>query len=171
VRRVARGSIRTPKACDPVRRVVLATRNLHKVEELRRVLAPYAVELVSLTDLPAVSDVVENGATFVENATLKARAVAAETGLTAVADDSGLEVDALNGMPGIFSARWAGRHGDDVANLRLVLAQIADVPDERRGAAFACAAAAAMPSGRVVVVEERLRGEIIHDPRCHNRFG
>src|SRR5436305_3506436 len=117
-------------------RVILATRNAHKVEELRRILAPYDVELVSLADYPHVPDVAETGATFEENALLKAHAVAVATGLVAVADDSGLAVDALNGMPGVLSARWAGRHGDDVANLQLVLAQIADVPDDRRGAAF-----------------------------------
>ena len=154
-----------------VRRVVLATRNKHKVEELRRILAPYDISLVSLTDFPDVPDVAETGESFAENATLKAKAVAEATGLTAVADDSGLEVDALNGMPGIFSARWAGKHGDDVANLDLLLAQLSDVPDERRGAAFACAAVAAAPNGRVVVVEERLRGALIRERRGVNGFG
>jgi XTP/dITP diphosphohydrolase len=154
-----------------VRKVVLATRNAHKVEELRRILAPYDVELVSLTDLPPVPDVEESGQTFAENAMLKARSVAAETGLTAVADDSGIEVDALNGMPGILSARWSGRHADDAANLALVLAQIAHVPPEHRGASFACAAAAATPDGRAVLVEERLRGELTRAPRGDNGFG
>ena len=91
-------------------------------------------------------DVAETGVTFAENSLLKARAVAEATGLVAIADDSGLSVDVLGGAPGIFSARWAGRHGDDDANLRLLLAQLADVPDAHRGAAFVCAAALAVPA-------------------------
>jgi XTP/dITP diphosphohydrolase len=152
-------------------RVVLATRNRHKVEELARILAPYAVELVSLADFPDVADVAETGATFADNALLKAHAVAVATGLVAVADDSGLAVDAMNGMPGVLSARWAGRHGDDAANLQLVLGQLADVPEGRRGAAFVCAAAAATPDGRDVVVEGRLAGTLTREPRGCNGFG
>jgi XTP/dITP diphosphohydrolase len=150
---------------------VLATRNAHKVAELRRILSAYDVELVSLSDYPNVPDVAETGATFADNARLKARAVAVATGLVAIADDSGLSVDALNGMPGVLSARWAGRHGDDVANLQLVLGQIADVPEERRGAAFVCAAAAVAPDGREVVVEGRVEGRLVHAARGHNGFG
>ena len=151
--------------------VVLATRNAHKVEELQRILAPYDVQLVSLADYPQVADVAETGATFAANALLKAHAVAVATGLVAIADDSGLCVDALNGMPGVLSARWAGRQRDDVANLRLVLDQLADVPDERRGAAFVCAAAAATPDGGEVVVEGRMDGAIGRAPRGANGFG
>jgi XTP/dITP diphosphohydrolase len=150
---------------------VLATRNAHKVDELRRILSAYDVELVSLSDYPDLADVPETGATFADNALLKARAVAVATGLVAIADDSGLSVDVLNGMPGVLSARWAGRHGDDVANLQLVLGQIADVPEERRGAAFVCAAAAVAPDGREVVVEGRVEGRLVHAPRGHNGFG
>jgi len=152
-------------------RVVLATRNRHKVEELRRILAAYDVELASLDDFPDVADVAETGTTFADNAILKARAVAAATGLVALADDSGLSVDALNGMPGVLSARWAGRHGDDVANLELVLAQVTDVPDDRRNAAFVCAAAACAPDGRVVLSEGRVEGVLLRAPRGHNGFG
>ena len=152
-------------------RVVLATRNAHKVDELRRILSACDVELVSLSEYPDVPDVPETGATFADNALLKAHAVAVATGLVAIADDSGLSVDALNGMPGVLSARWAGRHGDDVANLQLVLGQIADVAQERRGAAFVCAAAAAAPDGREVVVEGRVEGRLTHAPRGHNGFG
>jgi XTP/dITP diphosphohydrolase len=152
-------------------RVVLATRNAGKITELRRILAPYGVELAGLDDFPDVGDIVEHGASFVENALLKAHVVARATGLVAVADDSGLTVAALNGMPGILSARWAGRHGDDAANLDLVLAQIADLPDDRRGAAFVCAAAAVSPDGREVVVEEQLAGSLIREPRGTNGFG
>jgi XTP/dITP diphosphohydrolase len=152
-------------------RVVVATRNQGKVAELRRILAPYDVDLVDIDAFPDVPDVAETGDTFAANALLKAHAVAEATGLVAVADDSGLSVDALNGMPGIFSARWSGRHGDDQANLDLVLAQLADVPDERRGAAFVCAAAAATPDGRELVVEGRLTGSLIRSPRGENGFG
>mgnify|MGYP000996582865 CR=1 FL=1 len=131
------------------RRLVLATRNAHKVGELREILADVLADLdlqiVGLADFPEVADVVEDGVTFAENALLKARAVAAATGLPALADDSGLAVDVLGGAPGIFSARWSGRHGDDLANLELLLAQVSDVRDEHRGAGFVCAAAIALP--------------------------
>jgi XTP/dITP diphosphohydrolase len=152
-------------------RVVLATRNPGKVRELRRILAAYDVELVGLDAFPEVADVAETGATFEANALLKARAVCAATGLVAVADDSGLAVDALNQMPGVLSARWAGRHGDDAANLDLVLAQLTDVPDDRRGAAFVCAAAAVAPDGTETVVEARLTGMLLRQPRGEGGFG
>ena len=154
-------------------RVVLATRNAHKVVELRRILddAGVAVELVGIDAFDGVPEVAETGATFAENALLKAHAVAAATGLPAVADDSGLCVDVLGGMPGVFSARWAGGHGDDVANLQLLLAQLRDVPSDRRSAHFACAAALALPAGIERVVEGRLDGEIIDSPRGSNGFG
>jgi XTP/dITP diphosphohydrolase len=152
-------------------RVVVATRNPAKVAELRRILEPYDVDLVDLDAFPDAPDVAETGDSFAANALLKAHAVAEATGLVAIADDSGLAVDALGGMPGIFSARWSGRHGDDAANLQLVLAQLSDVPDERRGAAFICAAAAASPSGGEVVVEGRMPGSLIRAPRGSNGFG
>jgi XTP/dITP diphosphohydrolase len=154
-----------------VSRAVLATRNAGKLAELQRILAPYGVDLVGTGAFPDLADVPETGATFADNALLKARAVSAATGLVAVADDSGLAVDALNGMPGILSARWAGRHGDDDANLDLVLAQIADVPDERRGASFVCAAAAVSPDGREIVVEGRVSGTLLRERRGTNGFG
>jgi XTP/dITP diphosphohydrolase len=150
-------------------KAVLATRNEGKVAELRRILAPYGVELVGLP--PEVEPGPETGATFADNAVAKAVEACAATGLPAVADDSGLAVDALNGMPGILSARWAGRHGDDAANLALVLGQVADVPDERRGAAFVCAAAFALPDGRTQVVEGVLRGRLVREPRGTGGFG
>ena len=132
---------------DAPHRVVLATRNAHKVAELNRILADarFDGELVGLDEFPGAPDVPETGRTFADNALLKARAIAAYTGLPAVADDSGLTVDALNGMPGILSARWAGKHGDDRANLELVLGQLADA--DSRGAAFVCAAALVVPGG------------------------
>jgi XTP/dITP diphosphohydrolase len=160
------------RMANPVK-VVLATRNAGKIVELRRILAEagVAVELVGLDAFPEIGDVPETGLSFAENALLKAHAVAAASGLPAIADDSGLCVDALNGMPGIFSARWSGGHGDDKANLDLLLAQIADVPDGRRQAHFACTAALALPSGQERVVEGAMHGSLIHEPRGTNGFG
>ena len=154
-------------------RVVLATRNQHKVAELRRILASSGldVDLVGTESFPELPDVAETGSTFAANALLKARDVAQRTGLVAIADDSGLCVDALNGMPGILSARWAGSHGDDAANLELLLAQLADVPSKRRGAAFHCAVAVATPDGDERVVEGVLEGSLITEPRGSNGFG
>lgn len=154
-------------------RVVLATRNLHKVAELRRILADagLAVELIGTEAFPDLPDVPETGTTFAANALIKAREVAHATGLPAIADDSGLSIDALNGMPGVLSARWAGGHGDDAANLRLVLAQLADIPESRRGAAFHCAAALATPGGEERVVEGVLEGWLLDTPRGTNGFG
>ncbi|MEU9886521.1 RdgB/HAM1 family non-canonical purine NTP pyrophosphatase [Sphaerisporangium sp. NPDC051011] len=154
-------------------RVVLATRNQGKIVELRRILAEadQKIELVGLEEFPEIGEVAETGLTFAENALLKAHAVASASGLPAVADDSGLCVEALNGMPGVFSARWSGSHGDDAGNLRLLLAQVSDVPDGRRGAHFACAAAAALPSGEERVVEGALHGALVRASRGTNGFG
>jgi len=152
-------------------KALLATRNAHKADEVRRILASYDVELLTLSDVEGVPDVAETGASFVENALLKARAAASATGMLALADDSGIAIDALNGMPGVLSARWSGRHGDDLANLELVLAQIGDVPDLRRGAAFVCAAAAVAPDGSEAVVEARVDGRLAREPRGQNGFG
>src|SRR5215469_15340925 len=126
--------------------MVLATRNAHKVNELSRILsaAGAGVRLVGLDSYPDAPDVPETGLTFADNALLKARAIAAYTRLPAVADDSGLCVNALNGMPGVFSARWSGRHGDDRGNLDLVLGQLSDV--SARGAQFVCVAALVLPA-------------------------
>jgi XTP/dITP diphosphohydrolase len=150
-------------------RVLLATRNAGKIEELRRILAPYEIELVGLD--PDFVPGPETEPDFRGNALAKAREAAAHSGLPSVADDSGLSVDALNGMPGVLSARWAGRHGDDVANLELLLGQIADVPSDRRTARFVCAAAAVLPDGRELVVEGTVEGHIIDAPRGTNGFG
>jgi XTP/dITP diphosphohydrolase len=157
----------------PRPRLVLATANPGKLIELTRILQGGRVEvdLAGLGEFPGAPDVRETGATFAENALLKARAIAEFTGLPAVADDSGLCVDALNGMPGVFSARWSGRHGDDEANLWLVLGQLADVPDDRRGAQFACTAALVLPAGREHVSEGIMRGRLIREPRGENGFG
>ena len=153
--------------------VVLATANPGKVTEMRRLLAATAphVEVLGLADVPAYTPGPETGATFAENALAKAVEAVQATGMAAVADDSGLTVDALNGMPGVLSARWAGRHGDDRANLELVLAQLADVPDDRRGAGFTCAAAWALPDGRSEVVLGEVRGRLLRAPRGTGGFG
>jgi XTP/dITP diphosphohydrolase len=154
-------------------RLLLATRNAGKLAELQRLLASAVpgVEVVGLRDVPGYPEAPETGATFAENALLKAREAVHHTGLPAVADDSGIAVDALNGMPGVLSARWSGRHGDDPANTALLLAQLADVPDERRGAAFVCAAALVTPDGAEHVLERQWRGRVVHEPRGSNGFG
>jgi len=156
-------------------RVLLATRNDAKLAELRRLVGAEGIEVVGLDDVAEFPEAPETGATFEENALAKARDAAAATGLVAIADDSGLAVDALNGMPGVLSARWSGHGGArserDAQNLALVLDQMADVPEARRGAAFVCAAAAAHPDGREVVVVERWPGTLIRLPRGTNGFG
>jgi XTP/dITP diphosphohydrolase len=154
-------------------RLLLATRNAGKLAELQRLLesAVPGVEVVGLADVDEYPEVPETGATFAENALLKAREAVQHTGLPAIADDSGLAVDALNGMPGILSARWSGRHGDDDANTALLLGQLADVPDERRGGAFVCAAALVTPDGTERVLERRWRGTVVREKRGSNGFG
>lgn len=155
-------------------KVLLATRNAKKLGELRRILAAEnvsGIEVLGLADVDEFEEAPETGATFEENALAKARDAAAATGLPSVADDSGIAVDALNGMPGVLSARWAGGHGDDQANLELVLAQTGDVPDERRGAAFVCAAAFVVPGGQEHVVRGEWRGTLLRESRGTNGFG
>jgi XTP/dITP diphosphohydrolase len=154
-------------------RLILATRNAGKLTELKAILADagLAHELVGADAYPHVPDVKETGVTFAENALLKAHALAQATGFPAIADDSGLCVDVLNGAPGIFSARWAGTHGDDRANLELLLAQLSDIADEHRGAHFNCAAALALPDGTERVAEGQLRGVLRHAPVGTNGFG
>jgi XTP/dITP diphosphohydrolase len=154
-------------------RLLLATRNAGKLAELRRLLADAVpgVEVIGLRDVEAYPEAPETGATFEDNALLKAREAVRYTGLPAVADDSGITVDALNGMPGVLSARWSGRHGDDDANTALLLGQLADVPDERRGAGFVCAAALVTPDGSEHVLARTWRGRVVREPRGTNGFG
>jgi XTP/dITP diphosphohydrolase len=153
-------------------RLVLASRNEGKLAELRRILGP-DYDLVGLPE--SAAEVAETGATFEENALLKAHAAVAETGLISVADDSGLTVDVLNGMPGVLSARWSGLPADDPtrdeANLHLVLAQLRETPPERRGAAFVCAAAVAFPDGREHVLRGEVRGSLLFAPKGSGGFG
>jgi XTP/dITP diphosphohydrolase len=154
-------------------KLVIASRNDHKIEEMRRILeqAGFDWELVGTSEFPNLPDIEETGSTFAANAMLKARGVSEFTGLPAIGDDSGLCVDALNGMPGILSARWSGTHGDDRANLELLLAQISQVPADRRSASFICAAAYVHPDGTEFVVEAAMNGTLIDSVRGENGFG
>ena len=154
-------------------RVLVASRNAKKLEEMRRILAGHltSVEIVGLDDVAPFDEPVEDEPTFEGNALLKARAGVAATGLPTIADDSGLCVDALNGMPGVLSARWSGPPKDDDRNNELLLAQLADVPDERRTAHFTCAVALVHPDGRELVVEGRMDGTVIREVRGSGGFG
>ncbi|MFH9618261.1 RdgB/HAM1 family non-canonical purine NTP pyrophosphatase [Streptomyces pratensis] len=154
-------------------RLILATRNAGKITELHAILADAGLphDLVGADAYPDVPDVKETGVTFAENALLKAHALAQATGHPAIADDSGLCVDVLGGAPGIFSARWSGAHGNDAANLDLLLAQLGDISDPHRGAYFACAAALALPDGTGRVVEGRLTGTLRTAPAGAYGFG
>jgi XTP/dITP diphosphohydrolase len=154
--------------------LLLATRNKGKIEEFRRILdavAPGEIELVGLDQFPELHDVIEDGKTFKENALKKAREMSLATGIPAIADDSGLCVDALGGDPGIFSARWAGSHGDDAANTAKVLEQLRDTPDSDRSAHFTCVAALYLPDGRSYCEESRFDGWILHEPIGEQGFG
>lgn len=153
-------------------KLVLATRNPHKVAELHAILLPLLPGAQILgAEAFDVPEPVEDEVTFAGNALIKARQLAEATGLLALADDSGICVDAMGGAPGVFSARWCGRHGDDAANLELLLAQMADVPERHRGASFVCAAAMADPDGREEVAEGIMRGSLLFAPRGENGFG
>lgn len=155
------------------RRVLVASRNAKKLGELRRILAEAGIdglEVVGLDEVPPFPEAPETAATFEGNALAKARDGAAATGLACVADDSGLSVDALNGMPGVLSARWSGRHGDDAANNDLLLGQLSDVPDERRGARFV-SACALVADGREVVSIGEWPGRIARKPAGDGGFG
>ncbi|MFD4405308.1 RdgB/HAM1 family non-canonical purine NTP pyrophosphatase [Nocardia sp. NPDC058499] len=156
------------------RRVLLASRNAKKLNELRRILDEAGVaglEIVGLDDVPEYPEAPETGATFEENALAKAHDGARATGLPCIADDSGIAVDALNGMPGVLSARWAGRHGDDAANNALLLAQLSDVPDDRRGAYFVSVCALVLPEGAETVVRGEWPGTIARAPQGDGGFG
>lgn len=156
-------------------KILLATRNAKKLRELQRIMdaAPDIadVTILGLSDVEAYVEVPESGLTFDDNALLKAREGAAHTGLPTVADDSGLAVDVMGGMPGIFSARWSGRHGDDDANLDLLLAQVGDVPDDALTASFVCSAALALPDGRTFTTAGRMPGRLVRARRGTGGFG
>lgn len=154
--------------------LLLATRNKGKIEEFHRILeavAPGQIELLGLAHFPELHDVVEDGKTFQENALKKAREMSLATGIPAIADDSGLCIDALGGDPGIYSARWSGTHGDDAANNAKVLAQLSVVPDEKRSAHFTCVAALYLPDGRSHCEEAHFSGWILRAPVGEYGFG
>lgn len=155
-------------------KLVLATRNPGKIVEFRRILEQLhsaSIDLVGLEHYPDLRDVEETGKTFLENALLKARTVCRETGLPSIADDSGLCIDALDGAPGVLSARWSGVHGNDAGNIEKVLAQLALVPDRDLGAHFTCVTAFVMPDGRESTAEAILSGEILRQPIGNFGFG
>lgn len=156
-------------------RLAIATHNAHKVDEIWAILAPLVPglkreDVASAKDLGAPSPV-EDGVSFAGNALIKARALATSTGLPAIADDSGISVDVMGGAPGIFSALWSGRHGADRENLELLLAQMADIPDEHRTARFVCAAVLVMPDGREHVCEGAVEGVLLREPAGVGGFG
>ena len=154
--------------------LLVASRNAKKLAEMRRIIERAGiegVEVLGLEDVPPFDEAPETGATFEDNAVAKARDAVAATGLPTVADDSGISVDALNGMPGVLSARWAGSARSDEANLELVLDQLTDVPDERLGAAFVCATALVLTNGTEIVVRGVWPGTIVRKPRGTNGFG
>ncbi|MDI6907678.1 MAG: XTP/dITP diphosphatase [Thermoanaerobacterales bacterium] len=154
-----------------MRRLVLATRNAGKVRELASILGPLGVDVVSLADYPGLPEIPEEGETFEANAVFKAREVARLTGETALADDSGLDVDALGGAPGVHSARFAGEPKDDAANNAKLLRLLEGIPPEKRTARFRCVVALATPEGEVYTAEGVSEGVILDKPRGENGFG
>ncbi|MBU3753044.1 MAG: XTP/dITP diphosphatase [Candidatus Nanopelagicaceae bacterium] len=152
--------------------LVLATRNKGKIAEVQRLISLHApqITLRSVSEFN-LDDVEETGTTFEENALLKAETIARQTGLTALADDSGIAIDALDGAPGVYSARWSGVHGDDAANVAKVLLELSDVPDEDRGAQFVCVIALAHPDGRSIIVRGEVEGVVRRDPIGNHGFG
>ena len=154
-------------------RLVLSSRNKGKLVELQRMLATIAphIKPVSVSDFPEIEDVEETGATFEENALLKAETIAMKTGLAAIADDSGLCIDALNGAPGVLSARWSGEHGNDRANLEKVLKEMEDVQPDRRQGKFVSVVALALPDGRTEICRGEIQGVIRYSPVGNGGFG
>lgn len=151
--------------------LLIATRNPGKVREIAAIVADPSLELLSLADLPGVPAVAETGAGFEDNALLKARAAAHHAGSWVLADDSGLVVPALDGAPGVRSARFAGEGASDADNVRRLLDLLRDIPDDRRGAEFVCCMALAGPNNRAFTAEGRLAGRIVREPRGSNGFG
>lgn len=152
--------------------LVIATRNQGKIDEVQRLLSIHApqVRLRSVAEFD-LDDVEETGNSFEENALLKAQTIATATGLPALADDSGIAIDALGGAPGVYSARWSGVHGDDKANIAKVLTQLESISDEDRGAQFVCAIALARPDGKNLIVRGQVQGKVLRNPAGENGFG
>lgn len=151
--------------------IVVASTNAHKIKEIAAILKPYGWDVKSLLDFPNIPDVRETGSTFEENALLKATTIAKILNQSVLADDSGIEVDALNGMPGVLSARWAGSQKNDAANLNLLLSQLEDVPTERRTARYVCVAAYADPAGVTITARGEWEGQVAFSPKGTNGFG
>jgi len=154
-----------------MKKVLIASKNEGKIKEFRKMLAPYGTEVLSLNDLPDAPNVEETGATFQENARLKAEAIAERYQCLAIADDSGLAVDALGGRPGICSARYAGEEKDDRKNIEKVLKELEDVPMNERSARFVCVLAVSRPGSKTVFAEGECRGLITTAPRGEGGFG
>ncbi len=153
-------------------KIIIATHNKHKLEEMSRILSPMGYEVVTDRDIGIeLSDVEENGETFLDNARIKAEAGCKESGLPCIADDSGLCVDALNGAPGVYSARYSGTHGDDDGNNRKLLAELSGVPTEKRTAHFACAICVSFPDGSEVTATGKCEGYIGYEKKGTNGFG
>ncbi|MBR5826720.1 MAG: XTP/dITP diphosphatase [Clostridia bacterium] len=153
-------------------KILIATHNKHKLGEMARILEPMGYEVVTDTDLGFVlTEAEENGSTFLENARIKAESGCKESGIPCIADDSGLCVDALNGEPGVFSARYSGEHGDDKANNEKLLFNLKDVPDEKRTARFMCSICVSFPDGSEITAEGACEGKIGYEYRGNNGFG
>src|SRR5712691_9625533 len=154
-----------------MRVLLLATTNRHKLEEYRAMFSDLPIKLLSLEDIQLDFDVEETGSSFAENAVLKARAYAQASGMLTLADDSGLEIDALDGAPGVLSARFAGKGTSYEERFRLILAQLKGIPAEQRTARFRCTIALAEPTGYTRVVEGTIEGMIADSPRGKHGFG
>ncbi|MGF9890548.1 XTP/dITP diphosphatase [Priestia megaterium] len=154
-----------------MREIIIATKNAGKVKDFETLFSPKGFKVKSLLDFPEIEDVEETGVTFAENATLKAEAISSALNKPVIADDSGLAIDALNGEPGVYSARYAGENKDDNANIEKVLKKLNDVPFEKRTARFHCALAIAVPGKRTEIVEGTCEGHILEEKRGENGFG
>jgi len=152
-------------------KAVIATKNRGKLKELQNLLADFDLQIVPLDQFDNIGEIEEDGVTFFDNAMKKARTVAERTGLMAIADDSGLEVEALNGRPGVFSARYAGEKASDQENYLKLLQEMKDVPDDKRDAQFRCVIVAYRPDGKWVSAEGICRGRITHAPKGNQGFG
>ena len=154
-----------------MKEVVIATRNEGKLREIKDILAPRSLKILSLKDFPGIPEIIEDGSTFAENAAKKAREVARQTDRLAIADDSGLVVDALQGRPGVFSSRYGGEKATDEQKFQKLLAEMSEIPEGKRQAAFVCTIAVATPQGEVELLEGRCRGQIAFAPRGKHGFG
>ena len=154
-----------------MKEVIIATKNAGKAKEFEHIFSQYQITVKSLLDFKEIEDIVEDGETFEENALIKARAIAKQFNQVVIADDSGLEVDALHGRPGVYSARYAGEGRDDQANIKKVLSELEGIPTEQRGARFVCALALVTPEGEESVVRGTCEGQILTECLGSEGFG